>query len=214
MPTMARKGLPEVWPSGVASLLVGESSCAYAPWFKAHFMRFDKMPNSFDFAAWKVEHTALLNITVKRLEKDGWTCKVEDQNRFRLTGTTCVLVGKPDIVARKDKKIRVVDCKTGQQNDAHGVQVAIYQVALPLAWERPNLYVEGEVAYKGASTFIEPQEAQAMKARIFAVLRQMGSSERPSATPSEKGCQYCEITEGDCPDRYKDRLEQILTSEF
>lgn len=213
MPTLARKGLPEVWPSSLSSILAGDQSCLLKSWLPAHF-RLDKMPGTFDFANWKIEHTALLNVTVKRLEKDGWKCSIEDQNRFRVTGTTCILVGKPDIVARKGTKIRAVDCKTGEPKDAHGVQVGIYMIALPLGWERPTLYVEGEVAYKGHQVYVEPEEVQGLKPRLFALLRQMGASERPSATPSEKGCLYCEIQAVDCPDRYNEAATPAVTTDL
>lgn len=215
MATTKRSGPPEVWPSGIAGLLAGDRSCVLQAWLPAHF-RIDKKPSTFDLGAWKVEHTDLVNRTVAKLKALDYACTVEDQNRFRLAGKSCVLVGKPDIVARhKNGLVRVVDAKTGVPMDSHGIQVAIYMLALPLVWERPTLVMEGQVAYRDHIVNITASEVQPIREKLFALLRQLGSSERPPAVPSEKGCAWCDVTVADCQQRFSEgKAVDVLTSEF
>lgn len=207
-----RKGLPEVWPSSIVGLMAGSVSCGFAPWVKAHYQKYDKTPSDFDFAKWRVEHTALLDKTVATLKRDGWTCSVEDQNRFRLTGKTSVLVGKPDIVARKGARVKVLDCKSGQQKDEHTIQVAIYMLALPLAWERSGLIIDGEVVYRDQSIDVDPAQAEHFREPFFAAMRRLASESPEPTVPSEKDCRFCEIAA--CEARFNGKPVAVTTDLF
>jgi hypothetical protein len=215
MATTKRQGLPEVWPSAIAGLLSGDKSCQLAAWLPAHF-RIEKIESGFDFAAWKVEHTALMETWLQKLKALHYDCTVENQNHFRLAGQTCVLVGKPDIVGRrKDGVVRVADAKTGQPQASHALQVSIYMVALPMVWHRPTMRVEGEVVYQDHTVDISPEEVNPIRPRLFALLRRMGADLRPEAVPSEAECRFCSVSEMDCPDRFKaDPLVETVTDAF
>ena len=215
MATTARSGLPEVWPSNITGLLVGEKSCVFAAWLPAHF-RIEKRPNTFDFVTWRVAHTELVSKIVKTYERAGWTCRVEDQNRFRLIGQTCVLVGKPDIIAKKGDRVMVIDAKTGARKDEHGLQVAIYMIAIPLAWGSPTLLIDGEVCYsEPPSVFVELEFVEPIRDKLFRLLREIGQGPRPEPVPSERECKYCPVTEADCAARWQgEPWAGVIVSEF
>jgi hypothetical protein len=183
----------------LVSLIAGEAQCHYAAWFKGHHT-YDKLPK--DLAAWQLEHTDLVRATAQALQADGWTTTLEDQNGFRLTGQTAVLAGKPDIVARKEGRLRVVDCKTGQPNHKDLVQVATYLLALPLAWKRTGLLVEGELVYKTHTVPVTQEEAATtVKDRLFTLIRGLATATTaPPTVPSERECAWCDIAA--CPDRF------------
>ncbi len=214
MPTTKRAGLPKVWVTHLAAALVGDKTCLLAPWLKANF-NIDKRPSDFNSAAWKVEHTALVQATVDRLVASGWTCKLEGQNFFTLKGSTVELSGKPDIVAKKGSALKVLDCKTGAPQDTHGAQVAIYVIGLPMAWSRPDLRIDGEVVYKTHTVPAHWESVQPMREKFFALMRRIGSGERPGAIPSKSDCRFCDVTDADCSERFSDNKPvDVLTSEW
>ncbi len=195
-----RKGLPEVWVTNAAKFLVGEISCPFQVHFKAHHSKFTKMPNSFDSAAWKVAHTEAINFHVQILQADGWKCRLEQFVRVQGKGTA--LTGKIDVIAQKEGFTKIVDVKSGDPRDSHAYQVAIYMVALPMAWGTPNLHVTGEVVYRDGHTIeIEPHHVLDLKPKLFAFLRSMAGG-APVPEPSETGCRFCELTVTDCPQRF------------
>lgn len=193
-----KRAKPEVWPSGVSRYLAGKSNCGFRVWFPAWHQKYAKRESDFDFAAWNVEHTALVTATRQTLEADGWDVSTEGQNFFRLEGGSAILVGKPDLVARRRGIVKIVDCKGGAPGDEHVVQVAIYMIALPRAWNRGGLYVTGEVVYKTHAVTIDPDQALALQPKIFAVLRTIGGAEM-AKVPSADECRYCDLVE--CPAR-------------
>jgi len=202
MPTTPRTGLPYFWVTWVTSLLAGEACCEYAPWFRARH-KYDKRPRDLNLSAWQLAHTALMEQTVGTLTADGWSVTREDQNAFRLTGTTAILAGKPDLVARKDREhVRVIDCKTGQPSTRDVVQVGIYLIVLPLVWQRPHLAVEGTLVYPTHTQAVTAAEAALIRDRLFALLRKLGTqaSAPPPTVPSQRECDWCDIAA--CPDRW------------
>jgi hypothetical protein len=213
-PSTRRFGLPYVWVTWVTKLLAGEDSCAYAPWFKAHF-KFTKVERGFDFAGWKAGHAAMVAARVTELVADGWTVTVEDQNEFKLKGRTALLSGKADIVARRANEMLVVDCKGGNQKDSDWWQVALYLVALPRVWREdthPLLAIvdpgpgpltwRGEVCYADHRVDIVPAEVNGdRQERIFAQLREVGGETAPHKVPSRRECSFCDISKSDCPER-------------
>ena len=111
-------------------LLSGESSCEWASWFKAQHegWSWNRMPSDFDQTGWLLNHTALLNQQRQKWEQQGYRVLTEGQNSFNLRGSSAVLAGKPDLVARRRDQITVIDAKTGRPSPAHTAQVLIYNV--------------------------------------------------------------------------------------
>ena len=214
MATTKRSGLPYFYVTWLSGLLVGESSCRFASWIRGHYA-IDKRPSDFNFAAWKVDHTALIQKTVADLKADGWTVTLEDQNKFTLKGNTALVAGKPDIIARKGRLVRILDAKTGHEADKNGAQVAIYMLVLPMVWGQPDLQPEGAVVYKETAVPVPWASVQPMREPLFKLIRDLAVDAKPEAVPSEKECRFCDVTATDCPQRFGEGAAvPIHTSEF
>ena len=208
-----RKGLPYFWVTGIARALVGESTCLLQPWLKAHY-QLEKQPSSVNLVTWKAEHTTMVSARAEALAKSGYAVKVEDQNWFRLTGTTAILAGKPDLIGSRDGTFLVDDCKTGEPRDSDIVQVAIYLLAIPLAWNRPGMLVSGALTYRNATVVVSTEQAEALKANVFGLVRRLASTVPPEALPSGRECGWCEVTKADCPARIDQDERPVTTLEF
>lgn len=206
MATTKRAGLPEIWVSSITAHLIGEDTCFYKPWMRAHY-KLDKRPkeNAFDFVAWKADHTALMDEVAAKYNVQGW--KIDREVYVRLKGQTAVFVGKVDLVVRKDARVKVIDCKTGEPRDEHAAQVALYMITIPMVWNVPKLadFIEGEVAYRANMTTPVPlEQVRQLKPRAMALLKRMGAEVVPEAEPSQGNCRFCELTDADCPRRFRE----------
>ena len=85
--TEERSG-PYLWVTWLSKLLVGDFSCEWASWFKAHYKNYERMPSDFDVTVWQMNHTALLNDVRDRLEAEGRRLFMESQNYFNLRGSS------------------------------------------------------------------------------------------------------------------------------
>lgn len=211
-----KTGLPSIWVTKLAALLVGESSCWLKAWLPAHYKIEKRERDGGDLVGWKANHTRMIEETVAKLKEQGWVCKVESQNFFRVKGHTAELAGKPDIIARKGAALKVVDCKGGVVRDEHAAQVVLYILAIPLAWNRPDLKLDGEVVYDTHTVPVYWEKAQELRTQAFAMLRKLGEATRPDAVPSEQECRWCDCSKVDCPERWEAPAEQfdIMTSEW
>lgn len=212
-----RWGLPFIWPTWLTGLLAGSDSCAFSPWFQAHF-KFQKVDRDFDLVAWSAEHGAMVRDRAEQLRADGYVVLVEDQNKFTLKGKTAVLSGKPDIVAARGNERLVIDCKTGKEHDAHVWQVLIYLFALPLVQHRlvpAGAVLTGELQYRHRSMVI-PSETftLAMREQIVAAISRTGQVEAPPKTPSFRECAACPIPKSECPDRIETEPAVATTAAF
>ena len=89
--------------------------------------------SDFDSTKWMLDHTALVNRERENLENIGYDVYTENQNLFRLKGSTATIAGKPDLIGEKDHEILISDAKTGHRSPSHQAQVQIYQYAVPKA---------------------------------------------------------------------------------
>lgn len=212
MATVKRTGLPEFWVTGLAKILVGEQPCRLEAWMKGHY-RVDKVERDrAGLTQYKIDHTERLRDEAERYKADGW--KVDQERYIRVTGQTAILIGKADLVARKaGSRPRIVDCKrTARDSDV--AQVAIYMAVLPLSWHAPGMIFDGEVAYaNGERTKVTPPEAEAIKPKLFALLRELGTDERPEPVPGATNCRWCDLSTADCAARFTESVD-VLTSEF
>jgi len=216
MATTKRSGLPEVWASSITAHLIGEDTCFFKPWMRAHY-KLEKRPkeNAFDFVSWKADHTKLMDETAARYNAAGW--KIDREVYVRLKGTTAVFVGKADLVVRKDGRVKIIDCKTGEPRDEHGAQIALYMITIPMVWSAPKLadFIEGEVAYKADMVTAVPlEQVRQLRPQVMEILRRMGAAEVPEAAPSASNCRFCELTDADCPKRFQEQPETATTELF
>ena len=123
---------PYIWVTWLSKLLVGDASCEWATWFRAHHKDYAKMPRTHDFAAWQMDHAARLAEVRADLEFDGKTVLTERQCHFSLQGASgAMLAGRPDLVASEEQRGVIYDIKTGQPSLADHVQLMTYMYALP-----------------------------------------------------------------------------------
>ena len=196
---------PYIWVTWLPKLLSGESSCEWASWFKAQHegWSWSRMPSDFDRAGWLMNHTALLNEQRQRRENQGHSVFTEAQNSINLRGSSAVLAGKPDLVARRGDEVTVIDVKTGRPSPAHATQVMLYMYALPRALGRyKGLTIAGQVVYPDHAVDI-PSDAVDRRfiENLGGLIRRLVSEMPARRIPSPSECRFCEITPVDCPER-------------
>ena len=210
---------PYIWVTWLPRLLSGESSCEWASWFKAQHDgdSWSRMPSDFDLTKWLMDHTALLNQSREAWERKGFSVMTEDQNRLSLRGSSAVLAGKPDLVARRGEEVIVIDAKTGRPGSAHAIQVMIYMYALPRALEQyRGLTITGQVAYPDHVVDI-PVEAvdETFVRNMGQLITRLASGIPARRVPSPGECRFCEITPADCAERSEEGPpEEGTTDDF
>jgi len=191
---------PYIWVTHLTKLLAGEVDCVYAAWFRAHY-KYDKRDDgrTFDFAKWNKDHGDLMAVRRKALEADGWTCRVENANKFTLEGRTIDVGGKMDLLATKDEWVKIVDGKTGKARNSDFWQVVFYIYAAPLVWpELKDRTFVGEACYSPTSSLAVSMTdlTDAAKRHIFTTLKTLASGLGPVAVPSPAECSRCDV--GNC----------------
>lgn len=213
MATVKRDGLPEFWSTGLAKALVGEQACELEAWAKGHYRIKRQGGESASLAQWKIDHTAQLQAATERLRADGWKCQVEQW--FRLQGQFAVITGKTDLITQKEGCRPVIrDTKGGEPRDSDVAQVLIYMVVLPLVWKSPKMQFAGEVIYPDHSVSITPPEAEAVKKKLFDLVRRLSMNAPPPANPSESACRFCDVPESLCNQRWMSESTVVNTDLF
>lgn len=205
--------VPYIHVGWLKKLLVGDNSCEWASWFKAHTMNYAKMPTNFNLAGWKMNHTALLDQIKLQLIAEGQTVRIENQNAFRLHGHTgAILSGCPDIIAISNGKGIIYDAKTGQPSVSDIAQVMIYMWAMPLAFPSyKEMLFDGIVVYNDHQIEIPHTTIDAdFKDRLVSLIRRVAADIAPIKVPSSLECKLCELTSADCPERMNEELKDDL----
>ena len=199
----ARRDHPFLWITWLSRVMVGEKSCSWASWFRAHFQDYAKVPGDFDEARWRMDHTRLLSELVTERERAGEEVRIEGQNRFRFEHKSgLVVAGTPDLVARGSETV-VFDCKTGRQKASDLAQVMLYMYFLPRS--RPEYLGEdlsGSVVYRDYRNKIPARAIDdEFSDDVEYWLRILGGETPARRVPSEMECRFCDITSADCGDR-------------
>jgi hypothetical protein len=205
-----KKGLPSFWSSAIAKVLVGENPCLLQPWLQS---RFDgpKTVNS-NMAGWKADHSAKLQFVAEQYRRNGW--KVDVERFFRVTGQFAILSGKADIICQKhDERPLIIDVKTGQPRDSDVAQVALEMLMIPMAW-KTDMTFSGLVVYGDQGVDVTARQAAELKPKLFKLLRDLGTMERPVPAPGKDSCRFCDIPDADCGVRWKDEQTEAATVEF
>jgi len=206
-----RHGKAYVWPTWITRLLSGENKCYWAAWYRAHY-KYAKREDGqeFDRDQWTKTHDGMVDAHAAHLDRDGWLCGIESDNKFDLEGNAATLGGQPDIVARhfERREAVVVDAKSGRARESDVWQVKTYLFAMPLS--DPTLADEGwrltgEVLYRGMSVAVSLNESD--RNRIVATIKQVGGSDAPPRVPSVSECRFCDIAS--CPDRALPRTTDV-----
>ena len=196
---------PYVWVTWLLRLLSGESSCEWSSWFKAQHegWSWSRMPSDFDQTGWLLNRTTLLNEQRQSWEQQGYSVLIEGQNSFNLRGSSAVLAGKPDLVARRRDQITGIDAKTSRPSPTHTALVLIYMYALPRALERyEGLRIAGQVAYPDHVVDIPADEVDGrFVENLGGLFRRLASQMPARRVPSPGECRFCEFTPADCTER-------------
>ena len=196
-----------VWVTWLSRLLVGDASCEWASWFKAHHTGYSKATRDFSLSTWKMHHTRLLNDVRDGLESERHTVSTERANWFRLQGGSgATVAGQADLVAvAPDGQITVYDVKTGAQRDSDIAQVMIYMYALPLVADTPwaGKSPDGRVVYRDGTEIHIPSTAidGDFREGLHDLIRRVVSDEPARRVPSPPECNWCDLTDLDCPER-------------
>ena len=210
---------PYIWVTWLTKLMVGETSCEWAAWFKARHENwsYKKVPNGFDATTWQLNHTALLNRIRSDLEGKGKTVFTEGQNQFALRGSTATLGGKPDLISSSGTSGIIYDAKTGKPSPSHHIQLMVYMYAIPRALQQYNgVEFEGVVAYDDDEVVI-PSSAvdETFVSNLGQLIRRVSASTPARKVPSAMECRFCNLTKEDCPERAAgDVMEVGETSDF
>jgi hypothetical protein len=208
-----RKSSPSIWATALSKILVGEQSCEWAAWFRAHHQGFDKAPSTFDSTGWRLAHTALLDRKYRQLVEAGHSVSVEGQNKFWLKGKCATLGGKPDLIGLNGSGT-ICDVKTGQPKASDQVQVMIYMWAVPRALPKYQGWrFDGLVVYPDHEVPIPAEAVDPSFVDNLAGLIKRVSADTPARrVPSLDECKFCDLTSKDCLDRVEAGAEELLTT--
>ena len=210
---------PYIWVTWLTKLLVGENSCEWAAWFRAHHetWSYEKVPSAFDATTWQLNHTALLNRIRGQLEAQGQTVFTENQNSFHLRGNVATLGGKPDLIAVDGNKGTIYDAKTGKSSPSHHIQVMAYMYAVPRALgQYRGVTFEGNVVYQDQEVTIpESAVGEPFIENLSQLIRRVANSMPARKVPSPMECGFCNLTKADCPERAAgDMMQEGETNDF
>jgi len=193
--TDSLRSSPYIWPTWLTKLIAGEEKCWYKSWWKATRKYTKKEdPGRADFLReWTAKHDALTNTRARRMKKDGWSVKVEDEGEFNLKGKSATLAGKPDIVGIRDGRGLVVDAKAGKQRASDHWQVLIYKFALPLSWFPKSMPLDGEIQYKDEAVAVRELGDAEVLAITGAIKIVSNLDTPPDPIPSTFECGRCDV---------------------
>lgn len=216
-----------IFPSWLTRLLVGDSSCEWSGWFKAHF-KYAKLAD-MDWTSYRIRHTDLINQMRRDLETRGHQVLLERQAEFRIKGKTGILHGRPDLVAFSPEEAVLYEVKTGKPQPSHKAQLMVYLYGLGLALRQPTRglspglaglkgrAIEGVIAYEDGSEVRVPSTAidADFTQKIAQLLRRISSATPAAKAPSSGECAYCNIPAAECPERATpDQVLEAETDEF
>ncbi len=200
-----------VWVTWLTKLLVGESSCEWATWFKAHYRDYEGVPSGFNATEWQLKHRSALNGLRERIEASGVTVFTESQNHFSLRGSTATLGGRPDLIARSGTIGTIYDVKTGRPSPSHSVQVMVYMYAVPRALKQHQAVTfDGVVVYGDHEVEVPSSAIDAAFVTVLSqLIRRVAGSVPARRVPSQMECRFCPITDKDCSDRAANKLSSV-----
>jgi hypothetical protein len=192
---------PYIWATWLTKLLSGESQCEWSAWFRAHHKDYDRLPTDLDVAAWTLEHGELVRARREQLLAEGYDVFVEDDNAFKRVGKTGIIVsGKPDLVAFRDGKGIIEDCKTGRPRTSDTAQVLVYLLLFPIGNPRcTGTRLSGRVVYRNGTLDVPPESLDdAFRERFVALVQRVGGEKPLPKNPAWTECRFCDIGPIDC----------------
>ena len=207
-----RRAEPYIWVTWLTKLLAGEATCEWSSWYRAHHKEYDKLPIDFNLAQWTVEHNEMVRARREELLDEGYDVYIEEENAFRRRGSTGIVVsGKPDILAIKDGRGVIEDCKTGRPRTSDQLQVLVYMLLLPIKNPRTaGVELSGRVAYRTGSVDVPAAGLDdAFRERFVSLVHRVGGEKPLGKTPAWSECRWCDIGPTDCLPRVSEPPESI-----
>lgn len=207
-----------VWVTRIRGLIAGDAHCVWAAWHKAqgrYEKRVEDAESQNRLAQWKADHVAFVMRRIGELSREGWSLRVENQNRFVVRGQAVTVAGCADIVGLKPGEAYFEDCKTGERKESDAWQVVLYMLLLPMADDRfKGLTLRGAVTYTDGEPArpVSHDDALRGKEAVMGWIRLMASPTAPARTPSAAECRFCDIAA--CPERVSVEPEPATTDLF
>lgn len=198
-----KRDKPFIWVTWLTALITGEKQCEFQSWFKTRFKQ-DKKPGNFQLTQWNVKHNQLVHKNRDALEAAGYEVNTEDQNSFKMIFPSGVaLSGKSDIVAIKDARGLVVDCKTGKPKTSDQIQVVLYMMFLSKCIkEYEDIIFDGRVVYLDGNVNIFWRDIDSgLKDVIQDYIDRLSKDEPCRKVPSWGECRFCDLTKQECSER-------------
>jgi len=205
-----KRAKPYIWVTWLSKLIAGESQCEWASWYKAHFKSEKSSSTQFNLVKWTINHNNLLHKRRDELEKLGYVVAIEDQNSFKVDApdTDITVSGKADILGLSAVPVNwsrglIDDCKTGRAKNSDLVQVMLYLMFLPLAFEKyRDTIFDGEVVYKDSIVPIDWKDVDDdLKEVVWDLVKRVGGEKPCRKVPSYSECKWCDISKNDCPQK-------------
>lgn len=195
-----RRDKPFVWVTWLKGLMSGDDQCEWQIWYKVHNQGYEKTPLDFNSVEWNLAHTLLLRETREKWLDGDWQVASENQNSFKMkwpdVEAKAVISGKPDLIARSDGEMVIVDAKTGKPRTSDRVQVLLYMYLFPLATGENPRAISGQLQYNKRSDDIdESMLTEKFKQTTDFWMRIALQERQPLQTPSESECNFCDIAE-------------------
>ena len=208
-----RSGNPYIWVTWLTRLMVGESSCEWATWFRAQHdgCSWEKAQRgfgqSYNMAESQMKHTALIATVRDAWEGQGYKTFTENQNAFRLRGKTATLGGKADLLALRGNGGTIMDVKSGKPGPSHIAQVMVYMYAIPKAQgQYRGMVLDGQVVYPDHVVDIPASAVdQEFIGNMGRLICRVSAAEPARRVPSLTECRFCDISSAECPDRVEDK---------
>ena len=220
---------PYLWTTWLPRLLVGDYSCEWAVWFKAHH-QYAKVPNTRDWTTFRIAHTEMLAQKRKELEAEGYRVFTEGQGEFRLRGKTATLHGRPDLVAVSPSRALVCEIKsTTPPYPAHRAQTQLYMYALgqavkargggpayELVKEARGRAFDGLIVYQDHPAVEVPATTidKTFVDSLGLLIRRLSDPLPAHKVPSLRECGFCDIPLAECPDRQAAEIIEGETDDF
>jgi CRISPR/Cas system-associated exonuclease Cas4 (RecB family) len=144
---------------------------------------------------------------------------VEGRNSFKVVGKTgAVLTGRADLVAVRDGKAIVIDCKTGKYRSFHAFQVRLYMYFLGHHQSEHPAHgcseILGRVLYNHCKVDIPAAAVKTVPEILKRYMPLLISDTAPTPTPSYSECRFCDIGKELCPERIDTEPSESSTDLF
>lgn len=202
---------PIIYATWLKNYLIGDNLCRWSIWHRIHY-EYEKAKSDFDTVHYNMEHSTLRHEVQQRYARDGF--EVVPELKLSISGEKAQFIGRIDLIALREDKNLIIECKTGKPRAADKIQLMLYIWALSKTYGRfRGATFDGLIVYKNHEieiSAIEVDEVFVNNFKEFTSDILKGEPDRKH--PSARECDWCgiancderaELTEVDDPSTYK-----------